>query len=216
MDIKNQIPSILYRAFSSIEYARDFIEQGVFRMGSPDYYKKIEDEKRRDLTEGTGHIKASGYVIGLTINDQGKIKKVNTKPGIMDHRAEQLNCKYLLCCSGPEVGIDYLRDKFGACIVTINDPVRLAGDITNWLHINEIPIIGKPDWVKVRYDKGLIVEEQFNGYQLSELSFSQKDPGFSMEHEYRLVVMMPSVSACNDHIRIEIKRRLNYVEYLQL
>ena len=216
MDGKNQIPGILYRAFSNIEYARDFTEQGLFCMGTPDYYKNIEDQKRRDITEGTGHIKTPGDVDVITLNDQGKVTKVSTKPDIINHQAEHLNCKYLLCCSGPEVDIDYLEDNLGAYIVRINDPVRLTGDITDCLHANGIPVIGKPDWIKVRYDKGLFVEELFNGYQLSELSFSQKEPGFSRENEYRLVVMMKSISDCDDHLWIKMKCGLDYVEHLQL
>jgi hypothetical protein len=75
VDSKNQIPSILYRAFTTIDYARDFIEQGLFRMGSPGRYKNIEDQKRRDITEGTGHIKTPGDVDVITLNDQVRSRR---------------------------------------------------------------------------------------------------------------------------------------------
>jgi len=151
MDHQNQLPHFLYRAFQTLEHAKNFVEHGQFRMGLLDSYTQTKDERRRDSSEGIAQVKVLG----------------------IEHSSENFNCKYLRCCSDPEVDLDYMKRRFGEYIVKINDPPRLAQDVTAWLQNRDIP---DPDveWKKVRYDKGLSARESLTNSQFAELSYTQK------------------------------------------
>jgi hypothetical protein len=46
------IPPHLYRGFTKEMYAMNFLNEGKFRLGLLEYYRTIEDNNRRDETEG--------------------------------------------------------------------------------------------------------------------------------------------------------------------
>lgn len=122
-----------------------------------------------------------------------------------------------------EIGsIETLKNKLNAnYVVKITNPLRLAKDVTAWAKNEQLPLIGEAEWIKVRYDKGLIVEESFTSAQFAELSYSQKYPASSDESEYRLVVTTSDTIAqnndeheeagCENSLYVKLGRRLNYV-----
>lgn len=210
MRLLNEIPEFLYRAFSREKYARDFIERGHIRIGSIAFYRRIEDEKRRDITDGVGHIKVRELIKSLLITGP-KIEE-NIKPGNLDVETENLNCKYLLCCSDPEVDIALLKKCFGKYIVKIAEPRRLSDDICNYLEEKHIAFIDSPKWIKVNYRKGLLIDKMPSNNQLAEISYSQKDARFAEDHECRLVIIMPqAVSECRKFLMVNLGQRLDYV-----
>lgn len=198
MEHKKQIPSFLYHAFSKQEYASDFIARGLFLMRLPEYYRKIEDTKRKDSTEGIGRFKT----------------------GNTEHETLNLNCKYLLCCSGPEVDLNLLKCKFGAYIVKINDPLHFAQDVTSWLHNERIPLMWDAAWKKVCYNKDQALLEKFSKEQYAEFGYIQKDPKFSDEYEYRLIVITEhnsvprSGNPRGSKLQINIGQRLGYADHV--
>jgi hypothetical protein len=193
-------------------------------MGVLEYYTTIEDMNRRDSSESKGRIIIRDIVDVISLDAQGRFV-VRRKAGAIEHESMNLNCKFLLCCSAPEVNLERLKNKFNAhYVVKLTDPLRLAKDVTAWAKNEQLPLIGEAEWIKVRYDKGLIVEESFTSAQFAELSYSQKYPASSDENEYRLVVTTSDTIAqdndeheetgCENSLHVKLGRRLDYVEYV--
>lgn len=186
----------LYRAFTDFRYAREFVSAGRFRLGRLDRYREIENAARVDAAEGYGH-----YV------DQA---------GIHEHfrRGEPI---YLLCCSGKDVDLTFLRRKMGPAIVRINDPQQLATDITDYLERMNIKLFGKVLCRKVDYTKGTVIESELDPMQRAELSTAQKHPCFREEREQRLYAVINvacPTSILAPHVDIDLGHSLSYVEVL--
>ncbi len=45
-------PETVFRVFDELEYANDFVQRGIIRLGRLDTYKRIEDAVRKDSSEG--------------------------------------------------------------------------------------------------------------------------------------------------------------------
>ena len=52
-------PNVIYRVFDKYEYAKDFV-LGKIRFGTFEHYANIEDNIRKDETEGESYIKNNG------------------------------------------------------------------------------------------------------------------------------------------------------------
>ena len=207
-----EFPSHLYRSFDKEEYAREFVEQGRFRIGLLEKYKQIESNgSRSDPDEGISCLQLEGNVSKVTLNSAGGVKSVSKEPGYVDSEMTLINLKYILCCSGPDVDMNHLKEKYGEYIIRLNNPCSLAQEIASYFRDNSIPIIGKPKWAKVRYDKGSISKEQLTNEEHVRLSYSQKAPKFANDKEYRLVVIMSGVSSRGNHITVDLGKKLDYI-----
>lgn len=207
----SQIPMYLYRGFERSEYATDFIEKGRFRLGLLESYIAIEDKSRRDPNEGRGQVRFVAPLTSVTFDSRGQAIRTDIRPGLMDHESVNLNCKYLLCCSSPDVNHRILECRFGPYIVRVDDPCRLANDITTYLERKRITKVGPIEWVKIRYDKGQVVSNPPDNVESTELTYLQKDIEFADEQEWRLVVMRPKRTECDETLWINFDKRLEYV-----
>lgn len=187
---------LLYRAFTDRCYAREFSDAGSFRIGRLDRYREIENAARVDATEGLGH-----YVDGEGTNEHFELG----------------NPIYILCCSAADVDLAFLKRKMGSFIVKINDPERLATDITTYLKQQNIMLFGDVRCRSVDYTKGTTVDAELDEMRRAELSITQKHPRFSDEKEDRLYAVMNAncpKQLLASHIDINLGRRLPYVEVL--
>lgn len=163
MHTHGEFPDILYRSFERLEYAQSFCS-GQIRFGSVIGYRKIEDEKRRDETEGTGHFLVSGV--------DSKFQFASNQP-------------YALCC---HLSLESaLETKHGKYIVEINKPIWLAEELTRVIRLSDAKYIGGVEGVLVSYNKDRPLAEKPGSYEISRLAYSQKPEKFAREGEFRFI-----------------------------
>jgi hypothetical protein len=184
----------LYRAFTSFDYAHDFLN-GRFRLGLLKHYQDIEDAGRVDSSEGEGH-----YIDANGVHEY----------------FESGNSTYVLCCANEDVDLKLLRRKMGAAIVRISNVADLKKDISEHLLQNKIPLIKKEVMArKVEYTKGKAIKDQLDSLARWELSAIQKSANYSDEKEVRLIatINMPVPELLlSKYLNIDLNRRLPYVQ----
>lgn len=163
MRAHGEFPDTLFRSFRRLEHAQQFIN-GSVRFGTVLGYKKIEDEGRRDTTEGTGHITS---------------KSVDTKIQFSS------NVFYALCCHQDLSSA--LRTNHGKFIVEITHPLFLAEELTRALRNLKSKHFGGIEGVVIEYDKGQERSEKLDSYQKSRLTYCQKPKEYLSENEFRFV-----------------------------
>lgn len=213
-----KIPQMLFRAFSSKIYAMDLVDNGKFQMGLIDHYTEIEDKKRIDQTEGKSNSLVKATIPNVTINTaNGKILKIESKPGLLNVVGSHLNPLYLLCTSDENVDLNYLR-KMGPFIVRINDPIAFLNDIDNAEPIgSKMKKTGKCIIEKVLYTKGLTESFDPDSMEAVKRSYIQKPRTYEKECEYRFIVTTkPLLSGTPDkYLYYDFNRKLDYLDLLR-
>jgi len=186
--ICGQFPEFCYKGFTCEEHAKQFIDSGTFRLNCLGYCGNMEDESRRDLTEGSGHTEEPGIVTyyGYTQNLKEKPAIVQ-KPGYQDELIEQGNPVYCFCTCPPEVNLDYMKDRFGRYIVKLNNPRKLAEDINDYFISKGQKFL--IEGCKVVYNKGQKLVRELTDEERQELSYKQKPERFSPDCEFRIVAI---------------------------
>ena len=212
-------PDVVVRAFREKAHAEDFALRGRFRMGNLRTYTEIEDEGRRDRSEGEGHFQRFGMVNCVDFSRDSDETTTSTRPGYVDSHIELLNPKFVFSCSRPRVDLDLLRDRFGPWIVRINQPRRLAQDISDYLQTLPYRFAGRGgvEGCFVRYNKGEKSGTQSQAKDTIPLAYIQKPATFSGEREFRFVVIItgkPSKWFDDDFLLLDLGRTLDYVELL--
>ncbi len=192
-------PSHLFRAFDSERYAREFVDCGRFRLGSLEYYKTIEDCGRRDEKEGTSSfITPEGLIVGGMVGN---------------------NPVYLLCTSGPDVDLEYLRGKKKKreLVVRINDPYQLLADIRNAVPVERVKLWGKCELEVVSYTRDGVLKIDPDSPEALYLDHRQKSQVYCNEFEYRYVVFTypPLEGKPSSFLNYELGRPLAYLEVLE-
>lgn len=187
-DVCGKFPDFCYKAFTCEKYAKQFMENGSFRMGCLYSYRTIEDESRRDTTEGTGRTIEPGIVISCGVSPNPEEKTIWTKEfGYQEHHIEQGNLVYCFCTSLPTVNLNYMRNQFGQYIVKIGNPQEMAVEINEYF-FNEgqsILIVGCP----VDYNKGKKQNRELTNSERADLAYKQKCETFIKDHEFRIVAI---------------------------
>ncbi|HBF13614.1 MAG TPA: hypothetical protein DDW49_09585 [Deltaproteobacteria bacterium] len=196
-------PMHLFKAFRCLDHTHDFLN-GSFWMGNINYYKKIEDATRQDITEGESCYKK--YTAKATEN----IVNRNTQPGYINCTANILNPIHLLCCSSPEVDLEFLKKKFGIYVVRINNPEQLLIDLNNFFSHGNLKTVGPISLKKVEYTKGNILPA--DPEDETKLIYTQKSPKFKPESEFRFIVTLDHKMKREDFLKIILNKRLDYVE----
>jgi len=187
-DVCGEFPEFCYKAFACEEYAEQFMEAGIFRMGCPFYYKAIEDQSRRDTTEGTGHTLEPGLVrVGWVSSDPEEKTIWTRKQGYQEHYIEQGNPKFCFCTSLPDTNLDYMKKQFGRYIVKIGEPRKLAEEINDYFFDQKQKnlIVG----CRVSYNKGQKLHRELSDNERFELPYKQKPESFETEREFRIVAI---------------------------
>ena len=178
LEAHGDYPNTVYRVFDDIQYAEDFIN-GSIRFSRLQNYKHIEDELRRDNTEGEAHV----------IHD-----------GLHHHSSFASNSFYILCFHRTLEAAQ--QSKFGKFIVEITNPRQLAIEITKWLDKQPYKHFGGIEGVNVEYSHGEEVDIEPTTIELARLTYSQKPIFFSDEDEFRLIFIRESCK--DDHVFVEI------------
>lgn len=179
-----------------MSYALDFARSGRFRLGRLDAYQHIEDIARADNSEGMGH-----YV----------------SPDGTSMHFEFGNPTYLLCCSGSDVDLAFLRRKMGPFIVRITQPTQLVSLIDDFLKEKRIKTFGGVKGAPVQYNKGQIVHDELDAAKRAFLSLAQKHPCFAEEREYRLYAVINiecPIDLLAPFLSVDLECRLPFVELL--
>jgi hypothetical protein len=207
-------PKFVYRAFTEKSFAEDFSLRGRFRIGNLRVYASLEDAGRGDSSEGQGHFQRFGTVTTVDFTPRSDETSVAERPGYVDTRMELLNPKFVLSCALPGVDLRYLRERFGPWLVRINQPRRLAQDISDYLGTLPNRFAGVVEGCFVHYNKAGRVRAGLINTASIRLSYSQKPVSFNQEREFRFVVIAaetPSTWFDGDYLPIDLGRTLTYV-----
>lgn len=189
------LPEALFRAFKEEKYAIEFIDKGEFRFGELAYYRDIEDDARRDDSEGYGRY--------------------------FDHQNIQYDFElgnpiYLFPCAVPDVDLKYLRARFGQFIVRINDPQLFVQQTEAYLATQGVHTFNGIHGNTVKYTKGTKFDQELDSTQRVKLSLIQKPSGYHRESEYRLFTILKHDSECPPQafLKINLGQSLRYAEML--
>ena len=185
-DVCGEFPEFCYRAFKCEEYAKQFVENGIFRMGCILSYRASEDQSRRDTTEGTGHTIEPGIVTYHGFSKDLKDKPVvQRKLGYQHHTFEQSNRTYCFCTSLPRVDFGHMKCSFGKYIVKITDPRKLAEDINDFFWDQQRKFLIEGCYVV--YNKGQELDRKLEDNERLDLAYMQKPQSFESDCEFRIV-----------------------------
>ena len=188
LEAHGDYPQTVYRVFNDIEYAKDFIN-GTIRFNLLHNYRHIEDERRRDITEGEAHVVHNG----------------------LNHRSSfASNSFYILCCHKTLESAK--ESKFGKFIVEITNPQQLATEITKWLEKQSYKHYGGIEGVNVEYSHGEETDIKPTGIELARLTYAQKPNLFSDENEFRFVFIRESCK--DDYVFIELNEAQQFCKII--
>lgn len=224
--VSGYFPEFCHRAFDKEEYAKQFLDYGIFRIGCIFVYRHIECESRRDQTEGYGHTKEPGIVTTGWVSPNPTKRTIwERKQGYQEHHIESGNAFYLFCMSEPPVNLDQMRKNFGKHIVKINNPRIFAEDIYNYFVSigQDLLIYG----CKVMYNKGQKLDRELEKNERLDLPFKQKPNSFKTDCEFRFVAIKLK-ELCNQeckyldgekdlecqYIQIKLDKRLDYAHLI--
>jgi hypothetical protein len=162
-----RVPRFLYRAFTKEKRAREFVEQGIIRLGNIQQYRRAEDATA-DPDEGSAE-----YLAPLPWRPEEFIP----------NRHDIFNSIFLLCMSDPSVEWSVLT-QFGQHIVRINDPRALYRDVREFF--GEIAPV---EFLKVRYTRHKRLDPRLDDWEQHRLTYSQKAKRFSPEREWRIALI---------------------------
>lgn len=206
----------VFRAFKERARAEDFVEHGRFRMGNLRTYTEIEDEGRKDPSEGQGHFQRYGMVTAVDFSRDSDETATLTRPGYVHSHIELLNPKFIFSCSMPSVEIDLLRKRFGPWVVKIEQPRQFAQDICDFLGTLPFRFGGGVEGCVVQYNKGDKASHQLKVASVP-LAYMQQPVIFSIENEFRFVVILsgkPSQWLDDDFLPVDLAHKLDYVHFL--
>lgn len=204
------IPSVLVKAFSKIEYAREFAN-GNIRFSTLAYYRSIADPGRRDTTEGCGEVQVDGdapILLGGR-NKAGAVESIRVRT-----RAHE---RYICCLSIPDaISVPSLKTAFGSNFVVVHSPRDFVNDVEKALFGDEALAAQGIEFEHgvIRYDKSEYVGSLCREEDIMHLAWKQKPRDYWNEREYRLCFRL--ASPLNDqypnHIVISTGFALSYCE----
>lgn len=161
-------PSVIYKVFNNKSYARDFLN-GKIRFANIYYYKNIEDNKRKDISEGTGHV------------------IYNNTPRQSMFASNEI---FIFCFHKSLEAA--LESNFGDIIVEIKKPKELADNISLWLSKQNDKYYGGIEGIEIEYNYSHKVTKEPDSLEMSKLTYGQKPDSFYKEDEFRFVFIKES------------------------
>lgn len=177
-----EFPQHLYRCLDKEEYAVDFAERGLIRFTFIRAYAKIEDAARRDETEGTGEVSFPHPRIQTVHLDKETLRHLGSTfgPGAMHLSTSTASPLYILSfCCPPDGAVDHLPCNWGQWAVKVNDPARLAQDITDrlgFMDYTDSPV----ECAQVRYQWGEHLPAQPDQNEELLIRWAYKRPFFDI------------------------------------
>jgi|GEM_PF-1981016 len=185
-----EFPEFCYKGFDCKQYAEQFKYFGIFHMGCLPYYREVEDESRRDPTEGIGRTKEPGNITVGWVSPNPAEKTIWTREiGHQDYHILPFTNASLFCfCTClPDVDLDHVKDKFGRYIVKINDPKQLAEDIHDYYVSKGQRFL--INGCRVVYNKGEELDRKLSDNERLDMAYKQKPGKFGPDREFRIVVI---------------------------
>jgi len=222
-----KFPEYCYKAFECEEHAKDFIDQGTFRMGCQLSYTAMENEQLRDSTEGKGLTKEWGPVtfVGFS-QDRNEEPIYMQKMAYQENHIESGNAKFCFCTCLPSVQREHIKENIGKYIVKINNPRKLAENINDYFFRDKQKVLVVGYFVV--YNKGEKLGVKLGVNERLDLAYMQKPESFSLDCEFRIVAIKLG-EVCNgeckflsggldqddptcNHITIELGKGLDYTQ----
>lgn len=224
--ICGEFPEFCYRAFNREEYAKQFLDNGSFRLGCRYNYRDIENKARQDPTEGRGYTKEPGIVTTLWVSPNPTEKTIWTREqGYQEYNIDLGNAVFLFCTSSPPVNLGHMRKNFGEYIVKIGEPQKLAGDIYDYFVSTGHKFI--ISGCKVVYNKGQKLDRELEKNERLDYSFKQKPESFKPDCEFRIVAIKLEGQCKHEckyldgelllecqYIEVKINKRLGYAHLI--
>ena len=184
-----EFPEFCYKAYNNENYAKQFIDCGNFLMGCINSYRYIEDQSRRDPTEGNGLTKEPGIVTSYGISPNPEEKTILKREfGYQEHHTELSNTRFCFCTCLPDVDFEYMKKQFGRFIVKIEKPRKLAEDINDYF-ISSGQKFLRIEGRRVVYNKGQKQERELTNNERVDLSYKQKPESFRLDCEFRIIAI---------------------------
>lgn len=193
------IPPYLYKGFTKEAYAKDFLSEGKFRLGLLEYYKTIENEFRRDESEGKSKSIVKRYLPNFTLYLKGT----------------HINPLYLFCTSGPDVDMVYMKSIW-PIVVKISDPKKLKKSLDASKPLNtKMEIVSKCKIEKVRYTKGEVIEIDPDSIEAVKLSYDQKSRSYDKQCEFRYIVtaLPPTINKPDMYLDYKLGFEIEYASF---
>lgn len=165
------VPTGLVRTFRRRAHRQAFLN-GAVLLRRLDVFRSIEDQSRRDDTEGESHLVVPA-TSGIDVHLRGSFH----------------NPVYLLCCSEP--GAEGANPNFGTYRVRIGDPGRLlsAMAVAAGRHLSGREVINAM-LLRVVYTKGTRSETHPTAEERYRLMLAQKPLRFGGEREWRYPIVV--------------------------
>ena len=183
-----EFPNFCYRAFDKKYYAEAFVSQGSFRMNCLGYCRNMEDELRRDPTEGYGHTIEPDTVNVAYVSSDPQYKTTWVKEkGYKEHKMVRGSRIFCLCTCLPHVDRAHMAKDFGKYIVKINEPKKLAEDINDYFKTKGQKFI--IEGCNVVYNKSQKLTKKLTNNERADFVYKQKPEIFITNCEFRIVAL---------------------------
>lgn len=178
-------PTSLLRAFDDRQRRDDLISKGLLRMMPLEYYWSIEDEARRDDSEGTA-IWKSMEPVDLIDSENCQVSETRLRPRSYESETTYKlhNSIYIFCASLGDTPLSNLG-HFGRHVARIVDVRRFVERVRDGIRHSPFLREGFIDCCRVTYDK---TEHRCppTGADEVRIAYSQKYARFSGEREFRV------------------------------
>ena len=179
-----------YRAFDRHEYATEFLN-GHIRFGNLCYYRGIEDDARRDRTEGESPVQVRGT---------------------NKHAMFASTVIYGLCLHKTIAAA--VRRNPERHLVAVRDPMGFAQALSTALERMPGKYFGGVEGCDNEYTKGQEIAVEPSSSDMARLAFSQRPERFSPEAEFRFVIIRKR--SVGDFLTIRIADSMHFLSSVEM
>jgi len=186
---------MLARVFSKEEYAKDFINNGKFRLNTLNFFKGYDEEHANnigDVYEGIGYRATAEQEVKVTIEYNGKREEIEVQE-VYSHDNYVLN-NNVFCLYAPSVDIEkkYTLEAMREIVAFQEDAEKLGDYLVIITNPDEFFERVRKTILKLGYTlkRGLVEYVDFNNpvhVPIEKIGFVKSDE-FSHQKEYRLMV----------------------------
>ncbi|MDH2581032.1 hypothetical protein QDT40_04245 [Acinetobacter baumannii] len=186
---------MLARVFSKEEYAKDFINNGKFRLNTLNFFKGYEEEHANnigDVYEGIRYRATAEQEVKVTIEYNGKREEIEVQE-VYSHDNYVLN-NNVFCLYAPSVDIEkkYTLEAMREIVAFQEDAKKLGDYLVIITNPDEFFERVRKTILKLGYTlkRGLVEYVDFNNpvhVPIEKIGFVKSDE-FSHQKEYRLMV----------------------------
>ncbi len=212
------LPACLFKGYGEEDFARGFAEEGRIRLRTLQFFKKIEDESRRDRSEGETYIQTEEMIDIIHVDLKTKRGLgISTSPGVMHHKGSFGNLVYVFCMSKPEVEWKYFLDEMGPYSVEIFDTKLFIDELV------KSALMKKPKDMKLlyvaTYDVMYTKGEISSSFDLLDFKphIAQKSHEFNRQCEFRVALVYDSGKSneeAEEYLDLKLNRAVDYARLL--